>query len=257
MQTAPIRVYRDLNQDFERTGDQVFEGLFGVNQHWGFDLTRSDVGRASAGCLGGSPQAGHHDRLSALGGSRSPPGSPAITPARWGPPLDGAPTIASWVEPGTDHVYPLSFSRVPPDARGRGEGASTAPRLGPDVDHYLWRQGRNPGDGGSRGPPHGAPRRAASRPANHRRGSPRHQAGPAGRRRDSSRRPAVRPFATCARGPSSPPASPSRSASARRPRFDIGRRAAPGRRGACAAERPGKVCARADARGKIAAPWKG
>lgn len=59
VQTASIRVYRDLNQDFERTSDQVFEGLFGVNQHWGFDLPRSDVGRASAGCLVGRTRAGH------------------------------------------------------------------------------------------------------------------------------------------------------------------------------------------------------
>jgi hypothetical protein len=59
VQIAPIRVYRDLNEDFERTGDQVDEGLFGVNQHGGFDLTRSDVGRASAGCLVGRTQSGH------------------------------------------------------------------------------------------------------------------------------------------------------------------------------------------------------
>jgi len=59
VQTAPIRVFRDLNQDFERTGDQVFAGLFGVNQHWGFDLPRSDIGRASAGCLVGRTKAGH------------------------------------------------------------------------------------------------------------------------------------------------------------------------------------------------------
>lgn len=59
VQTAPIRVFRDLNEDFERTGDQVFAGLFGVNQHWGFDLPRSDIGRASAGCLVGRTKAGH------------------------------------------------------------------------------------------------------------------------------------------------------------------------------------------------------
>jgi peptidoglycan hydrolase-like protein with peptidoglycan-binding domain len=59
VQTAPIRVFRDLNADFERTGDEVFTGLFGVNQHWGFDLPRSDVGRASAGCLVGRTKAGH------------------------------------------------------------------------------------------------------------------------------------------------------------------------------------------------------
>jgi len=59
VQTAPIRVHRDLNADFERAGDEVFEGLFGVNQHWGFDQARSDVGRASAGCLVGRTKAGH------------------------------------------------------------------------------------------------------------------------------------------------------------------------------------------------------
>jgi len=59
VQTAPIRVYRDLNEDFEREGDAVFVGLFGVNQHWGFDLPKSDVGRASAGCLVGRTKAGH------------------------------------------------------------------------------------------------------------------------------------------------------------------------------------------------------
>ena len=59
VQTAPITVFRDLNEDYERTGDQRFEGLFGVNQHWGFDLPKSDVGRASAGCLVGRTKAGH------------------------------------------------------------------------------------------------------------------------------------------------------------------------------------------------------
>jgi hypothetical protein len=59
VQTESIRVHRDLNADFERTGDQVFEGMFGVNQHWGFDLPKSDIGRASAGCLVGRTKAGH------------------------------------------------------------------------------------------------------------------------------------------------------------------------------------------------------
>jgi hypothetical protein len=59
VQTAPIRVHRDLNQDFEREADAVFEGLFGINQHWGFDLPKSDIGRASAGCLVGRTKSGH------------------------------------------------------------------------------------------------------------------------------------------------------------------------------------------------------
>jgi hypothetical protein len=59
VQTAPIPVHRDLNEDFERAGDKVFTGLFGINQHWGFDLVKSDIGRASAGCLVGRTKAGH------------------------------------------------------------------------------------------------------------------------------------------------------------------------------------------------------
>lgn len=64
VQTAPIRVHRDLNADFERTGDVVFEGLFGINQHWGSDLPKSDIGRASAGCLVGRTKAGHRVLMS-------------------------------------------------------------------------------------------------------------------------------------------------------------------------------------------------
>jgi len=59
VQTAPISVFRDLNEDFERQGDAEFDGLFGVNQHWGYDLPKSDIGRASAGCLVGRTKSGH------------------------------------------------------------------------------------------------------------------------------------------------------------------------------------------------------
>jgi len=59
VQTRSITVHRDFNQDFSRAGDRTFEGLFGINQHWGFDLPKSDVGRASAGCLVGRTRVGH------------------------------------------------------------------------------------------------------------------------------------------------------------------------------------------------------
>ena len=59
MQTAPIIVYRNLNKDFQRPGDQPFSGLFGVNQHCGYDMKKSDIGKASAGCLVGRTRAGH------------------------------------------------------------------------------------------------------------------------------------------------------------------------------------------------------
>jgi len=61
VQTKPVRVFRDLNADFERTGDEMFEGLFGINQHCGFDMPKSDIGRASAGCLVGRTRSGHRE----------------------------------------------------------------------------------------------------------------------------------------------------------------------------------------------------
>jgi len=66
VQCANIKVYRDLNEDFEREGDATFVGLFGVNQHWGFDLPLNAVGNASAGCLVGRTKQGHREFMAAL-----------------------------------------------------------------------------------------------------------------------------------------------------------------------------------------------
>lgn len=35
--------------------------MFGVNQHWGFDLPKGDIGNASAGCLVGRTKSGHKE----------------------------------------------------------------------------------------------------------------------------------------------------------------------------------------------------
>ncbi|HEY8509928.1 MAG TPA: hypothetical protein VIL32_16310, partial [Steroidobacteraceae bacterium] len=43
---------------------EMHEGLFGINQHWGYDLPRGDIGRASAGCLVGRTKAGHRAFMS-------------------------------------------------------------------------------------------------------------------------------------------------------------------------------------------------
>ncbi|MCP9859212.1 hypothetical protein KBZ33_08785 [Cyanobium sp. Cruz-8D1] len=61
VQAAPVTVHRDSNQDFQRPGDLVDTGLFGINQHWGYDLPRNDIGRASAGCLVGRSREGHRE----------------------------------------------------------------------------------------------------------------------------------------------------------------------------------------------------
>jgi hypothetical protein len=50
VQAAPLPVHRDLNKDGSRTGDKVDEGMFGINQHSGFNASEKDIGHNSAGC---------------------------------------------------------------------------------------------------------------------------------------------------------------------------------------------------------------
>lgn len=61
VQVASIDIFRDLNRDFSRAGDRKFSGIFGINQHWGFELPKSDIRNASAGCLVGRTKAGHRE----------------------------------------------------------------------------------------------------------------------------------------------------------------------------------------------------
>ena len=65
-QTQPIEVYRDSNKDFQRSGDMVQKGIFGINQHWGYDLPKDSIGGASAGCLVGRTQQGHKEFMALL-----------------------------------------------------------------------------------------------------------------------------------------------------------------------------------------------
>lgn len=61
VQTAPIDIYRDLNADYSRSNDTRYSGLFGINQHWGYNMKRTDIGKASAGCMVGRTKAGHRE----------------------------------------------------------------------------------------------------------------------------------------------------------------------------------------------------
>lgn len=61
IQVKPITVFRDYNKDFKRTNDAKDTGLFGINQHHGYDLPQLDIGTASAGCLLGRKRQGHRD----------------------------------------------------------------------------------------------------------------------------------------------------------------------------------------------------
>ncbi|MDM9629070.1 peptidoglycan-binding domain-containing protein [Rhizobium sp. S152] len=66
VQVEPITVCRDLNMDFRRTGDEVDTGLFAINQHWGYDAPKDDLGRTSAGCLVGRTKEGHRKFMSMI-----------------------------------------------------------------------------------------------------------------------------------------------------------------------------------------------
>ena len=59
VQVNEVAGYRDYNRDMIRTGDQRVEGVFGINQHWGYDLLPNSIGQASAGCLVGRTRLGH------------------------------------------------------------------------------------------------------------------------------------------------------------------------------------------------------
>jgi len=90
VQVAPLTVWRDKNKDFSRTGDEPDTGLFGINQHWGYNKPKNDLGHAAAGCLVGRMRAGHREfmkliksdaRYKASGGAYK--FMSTIMPAQW------------------------------------------------------------------------------------------------------------------------------------------------------------------------------
>lgn len=66
VQVKPVTVFRDLNKDYKRPGDRMDSGLFGINQHWGYDQPVGDLGRSSAGCLVGRTTKGHRQFMALI-----------------------------------------------------------------------------------------------------------------------------------------------------------------------------------------------
>jgi peptidoglycan hydrolase-like protein with peptidoglycan-binding domain len=67
VQVGIIKVHRDLNKDYKRVGDFVEEGdSFAVNQHWGYDNPKDNLGQSSAGCLVGRTKDGHREFMALL-----------------------------------------------------------------------------------------------------------------------------------------------------------------------------------------------
>jgi hypothetical protein len=77
VQVEPVTVYRDLNKDFKRTGDVPDHGLFGINQHWGYDAPKDDLGGTSAVASSAVPEKGIE---SSCRSSRATPATLRTTP---------------------------------------------------------------------------------------------------------------------------------------------------------------------------------
>lgn len=61
IQVGPVTVFRDANKDYIRTGDRQDTGLFGINQHGGYDYPFSNINDAGAGCQVGRTMAGQEE----------------------------------------------------------------------------------------------------------------------------------------------------------------------------------------------------
>lgn len=68
VQVCDIKIHRDLNKDMRRTGDHTTTGLYGINQHWGYDLPKVNIANASAGCLLGRTREGHREFMQLIKG---------------------------------------------------------------------------------------------------------------------------------------------------------------------------------------------
>ncbi|MEG5063165.1 hypothetical protein QUB33_06025 [Microcoleus sp. B3-A4] len=61
VQVGLVKVHRDWNRDMMRTGDEIHEGYFGINQHHGWDHPVDDIHTAGAGCFVGHDIEQHFD----------------------------------------------------------------------------------------------------------------------------------------------------------------------------------------------------
>lgn len=64
VQVAEVTVFRDLDKNYCREGDKTYTGIFGINQHCGYDLPHDNLGGSSAGCLVGRMTSGHKEFMS-------------------------------------------------------------------------------------------------------------------------------------------------------------------------------------------------
>jgi hypothetical protein len=71
VQFLSVTIWRDFNKDFKRPGDQLDTGVFGINQHWGYDAPMSDIKNTSAGGL-----------VSAIRRGYTPPSDPVVNKVR-------------------------------------------------------------------------------------------------------------------------------------------------------------------------------
>ncbi|NQE36727.1 hypothetical protein [Microcoleus asticus] len=61
VQIDEVKIHRDYNRDMKRTGDQIEWGVYGINQHHGWNHPIHDIHTAAAGCLVGRLSEEHFD----------------------------------------------------------------------------------------------------------------------------------------------------------------------------------------------------
>lgn len=103
VQVDSVKVYRDVNQDHRRN-DWTDTGRFGINQHHGFNHPRTDIYKASAGCLVGRTVEGHTEFINMIEQDSRYLATPYGAPAHVGDPHERTYIFDTTIIAGDDLV---------------------------------------------------------------------------------------------------------------------------------------------------------
>lgn len=78
--------------------------------------------------------------LTATSCTATPLGSHGIADRHEGAPTRGRRAAESWVEPGTGQRYPVAYPAYRRTREAEEKPLARHRKLGPDIDHYVWRQ---------------------------------------------------------------------------------------------------------------------
>ncbi len=66
IQVDNVTVHKEFDKEMKRTNEHLEEGLFDIDQHWGYDLPDNDIAMGSVGSLVGRTRQGHHNFINIL-----------------------------------------------------------------------------------------------------------------------------------------------------------------------------------------------